>query len=101
MSQQGLDLSRSVQIVRRHRILLAVMVVIGILAGCAYAVLFPAKLTGTALVVLPQTAQSAAAAAAETGTGPNADGYTATQELIASSNAVLTAALPNVRPAMS
>ena len=33
MNQQGLDLSRSIQIVRRHRILLGVMVVIGILAA--------------------------------------------------------------------
>ena len=98
MSQQGLDLSRSVQIVRRHRILLGVMVVIGLLAGCAYAVLFPAKLTGTALVVLPGASQSTAAGA---DTGTAGDGYIATQEVIASSNAVLSAALPNVRPVMS
>jgi capsular polysaccharide biosynthesis protein len=99
MSQQGLDLNRSVQIVRRHRILVGVMVVIGILIGCVYAVLFPAKLTGTALVVLPQTPPAAAAAGAATGTG--ADGYTATQQVIAGSNVVLADALPNVRPAMS
>ena len=98
MSQQGLDLSRSVQIVRRHRILLGVMVVIGLLAGCAYAVLFPAKLTATALVVLPGAPQSTATGA---GTGTAGDGYVATQEVIASSNAVLSAALPNVRPVMS
>ena len=97
MSQQGLDLSRSIQIVRRHRILVGVMVVIGVLAGCAYAVLFPAKLTGTALVELPPSTQSQAAAAS----GTDANGYTATQEVIASSNAVLSAALPNVRPVMS
>ena len=102
MSQQVLDLRRSVQIVRRHKILVGAMVTIGILAGCAYSVLFPAKLTASALVVLPQTSQSAAAAAAAGttgGTGP--DGYTATQEVIASSTTVLSAALPNVRPAMS
>lgn len=98
MSQQGLDLSRSVQIVRRHRILLGVMVVIGLLAGCAYAVLFPAKLTATALVVLPGAPQSTATGA---DTGTAGDGYVATQEVIASSNAVLSAALPNVRPVMS
>jgi capsular polysaccharide biosynthesis protein len=101
MSQQGLDLNRSVQIVRRHRILVGVMVVIGILIGCVYAVLFPAKLTGTALVVLPQTSPAAAAAAAGTATGTGADGYTATQQVIAGSNVVLAGALPNVRPAMS
>ena len=104
MSQQGLDLSRSVQIARRHRVLVGVLLVIGILAGCAYAVLNPAKLTGTALVLLPESSQSAAAAAAgaNAGTaGSSDDGYTATQEVIASSNAVLSAALPDVRPAMS
>ena len=69
MSQQGLDLSRSVQIVRRHRVLVGVMVVIGILAGCAYAVLYPAKLTATALVVLPESSQSTAAGA-NAGTPP-------------------------------
>ena len=102
MNQQGLDLSKSIQIVRRHRILVGVMLVVGFLVGCGYAVIFPAKLTGTALVVLPQSTQSAAAAAAQGATGGTVpDGYTSTQEVIAGSNAVLSAALPNVRPPMS
>jgi capsular polysaccharide biosynthesis protein len=100
MSQQTLDLRRSVHIVRRHKVLVGVLVVTGILVGCAYSVLFPAKLTATAYVVLPQTSQSAAAAAANTDSG-SADGYIATQQVIASSTAVLAAALPHVRPAMS
>ena len=100
MSQQVLDLRRSVQIVRRHKVLVGVMVALGIAAGCAYSVLNPPMLTSTALVVLPESAQSAAAAGGSAaGTGP--DGYTATQEVIAGSNQVLSAALPNVRPAMS
>ena len=53
MSQQALDLRRSVQIVRRHRILVASAAVLGILAGGAYAKLNPPMLTSTALVVAP------------------------------------------------
>jgi capsular polysaccharide biosynthesis protein len=99
MSQQVLDVRRSVQIVRRHKVLVSVMVALGIAAGCAYSVLNPPMLTSSALVVFPGT-QSAAAAA---GTGANGgpDGYTATQEVIAGSTKVLSAALPNARPAMS
>ena len=41
MSQQTLDLRRSVQIVRRHKLLVGVMVALGILAGGAYAVFNP------------------------------------------------------------
>ena len=39
MSQQALDLRRSTQIVRRHKILVGIVVILGILAGGAYAVL--------------------------------------------------------------
>jgi capsular polysaccharide biosynthesis protein len=73
-----------------------VAVVLGILAGAAYAKLNPPKLTSTALVVLPQNAQSSQAA-------PNGgpDSCTATQEGIATSTKVLTDALPHVRPRVS
>ena len=100
MSQQALDLRRSIQIVRRHKLLMGIMVALGLLAGGAYAVLHPPMVTSTALVLLPQSGQAAAngAAAAANG-GP--DPYTATQEVIAKSNPVLLAALPNVRPVMS
>ena len=54
MSQQALDLRRSVQIVRRHRKLFGAVVALGLLIGAAYAVLKPPVLTSTALVVLPQ-----------------------------------------------
>jgi hypothetical protein len=52
--------------------------------------------TSTALVVLPQAGQNAAAAADN---GP--DPFTVTQEVIAGGNPVLSGALPDVRPAMS
>jgi capsular polysaccharide biosynthesis protein len=96
MSQQAPNLRRSVQILRRHRILVAAAVVLGILVGGAYARLHPPMMTSTALIVLPQNAQSEQAAA-----NGELDAYTATQEVIADSNDVLSAALPDVRPHMS
>jgi capsular polysaccharide biosynthesis protein len=96
MSQQGVDLRRSVQILWRHKILVGVVVVLGILAGAAYAKLNPPKLTSTALVVLPQNSQSSQAA-----NSGGIDSYTATQEVIATSTPVLTDALPHVRPHVS
>ena len=100
MSQEALDLRRSIQIVRRHKLLMGIMVALGLLVGGAYAVLDPPMVTSTALLLLPQSGQAAvngAAAAANGGPDP----YTATQEVIAKSNPVLLAALPNVRPVMS
>jgi capsular polysaccharide biosynthesis protein len=100
MSQQALDLRKSVQIVRRHRLLVGIMVAVGLLLSGAYAVLHPPTVTSTALVLLPQSGQAAlngADAAANGGPDP----YTATQEVIAKSNPVLFAALPDVRPSMS
>jgi capsular polysaccharide biosynthesis protein len=99
MSQQPLDLRRSIQIIRRHRLLVGVIVILGILAGCGYSALKPPLLKSTALVVFPQSVQSANAAAATVNGG--SDTFTATLEVIASSNQVLAAALPDVRPAMS
>ncbi len=96
MSQQPLDLRRSMQILWRHRILVVGAAVLGILAGGAYAKLHPPMMTSTALVVLPQNAQSAQVTA-----NGGADPYTATQEVIAGSNQVLLGALPDVRPRVS
>ena len=96
MSQQALDLRRSSQIVRRHKILVGVVVALGILGGAAYAVLKPPMLTSTALIALPASA-SAQPAANTSGIDP----FTATQEVVAGSYQVLMRALPDVRPAMS
>ncbi len=100
MSQEALDLRRSIRIVRRHKLLVAIAMVLGLVVCGAYAVLKPPMVTSTALVLLSQSgqaAQSGAAAAANGGPDP----YTATQEVIAGSDPVLLGALPNVRPAMS
>jgi capsular polysaccharide biosynthesis protein len=99
MSQETLDLRRSLQIVRRHRTAVGVAAALGLLAGAAFTVLSPPMLSSTALVVLPPSFQSATAAPTA-GTGTTNDG-TATQVVIASSSPVLSGALPRVKPAMS
>jgi capsular polysaccharide biosynthesis protein len=101
MSQQALDLRTSMLIVRRHKLLVGIVMLLAILGSGAYAMTHPPMLTGTALVVLPQTSQSTAAAAAAGAGNNGTDPYTATQEVIAGSNAVLTNALQNVRPPMT
>lgn len=99
MSEEALDLSRSAQILRRRKLLMGALVALGILAGGAYTVLRPPLVTSTAFVALPQSqaAQQGELASANGGTNP----YTATQQIIAASNRVLSDALPSVRPAMS
>ena len=100
MSQETLDLRRSIQIIRRHKLLMGIMVALGILAGGAYAVLKPSMVTSTALVLLDQSSQAAQAGAAAAGNG-GANPWTATQLVIAQSNPVLSGALPHLRPVMS
>jgi len=97
MSQQAMDLRRSIKIVWRRKILVAAVMVLGILAGGAHAWFNPPTLASTALVVLPQPPQNAQV----TGGNGTTDPFTATQKVIAGSNKVLAAALPDVRPAMS
>ena len=101
MSQQGLDLRRSFNLVRRHKVLVGIIVALGILIGDGYALLNPPMLTSTALVVLPQSVQNAAQNAAANNGADAATEFMATQAVIAGSNPVLLAALPHVRPAMS
>ena len=99
MTQKTLDMRRSVQIVRRHKVLVAMTVALGVLGGGAYAVLNPPMVTSTALIALtpPASQSSTQQAAPASGTDP----YTATQEVVAASDPVLLAALPNIRPALS
>jgi capsular polysaccharide biosynthesis protein len=97
MSQQALDLGRSIQIVRRHRVFVVVVVALAVLGGAAYAVLKPPMVSSTALIALPTSTNSQSAAATTTGA---TDAVTATQEVVADSYQVLSGALPDVRPAM-
>ena len=88
MSQETLDLRRSIRIVRRHKLLMGVAVAVGCLAFGAYGVLKPSTVTSTALVLLSPTGQAAQSAIAVAGTG-GPDPYTQTQEVIAKSTPVL------------
>jgi capsular polysaccharide biosynthesis protein len=99
MSEQALDLRRSAQILRRHKILVGIVVILGALAGGVYAVINPPLLTSTALVILPQSSQAQQGAAVIIDGA--ADPYTITQQVIMTSNIVLHGALPRVRPARS
>jgi capsular polysaccharide biosynthesis protein len=83
MSEQALDLRRSMQIVRRHKILVGAFLLVGLLAGAGYAVLKPPMITSTALVGLPPTTRD-----------------TSTQVVIAASSPVLTLALRSIHPAV-
>lgn len=80
MSQQALDLRSAVNIVRRHRLLVGVLLILGIVCAGAYAVLNPPKLTSQALVVLPSTGNA----------------NMPTQVVIADSDPVLSAALDHI-----
>lgn len=95
MSERALDLRRSLQIVRRHKILVSLLAVLGLVLGGAYSVLKPPMLTSTTLIVLPQSAVNPQSVQ---GTGSP---YTATQVVIADSTPVLSAALSKISPATS
>jgi capsular polysaccharide biosynthesis protein len=84
MSEQPLNLKRSLQILRRHRIAFGLTVMLGLFAGAAYTMLNPPMYTATALVALPSSTQNAT-----------------TQAVIANSNAVLARAARSIDPAMS
>jgi capsular polysaccharide biosynthesis protein len=102
MSQQSLDLRKSVQIVRHRKRLVGGAVALGILIGAGFAVLNAPPLRSTALVVLPQAAaQSAQSAGGGSDTTAGTSGYMATQVVIASSDPVLSAALPRIEPPTS
>jgi len=96
MSDQPLDVRRSVQVVRRHRILVGFAIALGLLTGTAFAFLNRPMLRSTALVVLPGVPQTA-----QTTAGPGSGSYIETQAVIAGSDPVLTRALPHISSATS
>src|SRR5438132_9800660 len=85
MSQRGLDLKASAQIVRRRRRIVLFAAVLGLLAGVALALLSPPMLTSKALVALP----------------PEPARDIQTQAVVASSAPVLAGAMRHVDPAVS
>ena len=85
MSEQALDLRRSMQIVRRHKIVVGIATVLGLGAGVAFVMLSPPTLTSSALVELPTSAAK----------------YITTQVVIAGSDPVLTGAARQLDPPTS
>ena len=84
MSQQSLNLRRSAQIVRRHRILVGAVTLAGLLIAIAFSVLRPPLVTSTSLVVFAHNT-------------PNV----ATEVVIVGSEPVLSRALPDIHPRMT
>jgi len=84
MSEQAIDLQRFARIVRRRRKLVGIAAGVGILLGAVFAVLNPPAQTSKAVVVFPNGAASVA-----------------TQVVVASSDPVLSGALPHISPAVS
>ena len=84
MSQETLDLKRSLHIVRRHRKVVGAVAAVGLLAGVAYGFLDPPKPTSSALVVLAPATKDVP-----------------TQVVIAGSQPVLQGALSKIKPRAS
>ena len=92
MSQQALDLRRSLQLVRRYRNIVGFAAALGLVAGAVYTALHPPMLATKALVALPPTVVGIA--------GPPARDL-ASQVVIATSDPVLAKAMRHVTPAVS
>jgi capsular polysaccharide biosynthesis protein len=75
-----MDFRRFLQTIRRYKILVVLMALVGLGIGVAFTVLRPPLLSTQALIQLPPTR------------------YIQTQVIIADSNPVLTSALPSVQP---
>jgi len=85
MSDQVLDLRRSLRIVQRHKAIVGIAAALGLFAGAALTVQNPPMLASKALVVLPDSASR----------------YIGTQVVIAGSNPVLAGAMRGVNPPVS
>ena len=99
MSQQSLDVRASLQIAKRHKILLGSFVLVGLIGGSAYALTSPPKQTSEALVVIPESALGSTSVNASS--GALTDSGAETQVLVAGSDSVLEGALPNITPSIS
>jgi len=100
MSQQNLDLRKSVQIVRRRKRLFGGVTALGLLIGVAYALLTAPMISSTALVVIsgmPAPVVNPVNTVGDAGAATSL----ATEIVIASSDPVLAGALPKVSPPTS
>jgi len=98
MSQQDLDVRKSIQIVRRHKRLFGGVAALGLLAGAAYAVLTPPLISSAAQVVISGVAAPLTNQANASSGNPSGQTSLATEIVIASSDPVLAGALPKVSP---
>jgi LPS O-antigen subunit length determinant protein (WzzB/FepE family) len=62
MSEQALDLRRSLHVAWRHKIIVGIVAALGFLLGAGYASIHPSMLTAKTLVVLPQNTPNMATA---------------------------------------
>jgi capsular polysaccharide biosynthesis protein len=97
MSEQALDLRRSVQVVRRYRIQVGAVALIGLLAGTGYAASHPPPYRSESLVLIAESSSTAAQATTPSGVSSQI----ATEVIIADSDQVLAGALPQISPPMS
>jgi len=99
MSQETLDLRRSLQLVRRHKIIVAICAAVGLLAGVGWALYHPPMPSSEALV---EVVLSPAAQVAQIQSGSTVDNSPlATQVVIATSNPVLVRVQRTVAPSVS
>jgi len=91
VSGQALDMKGSVRIIRRHRILVGALAILGLIAGASSTVYRPPMFKTSALVIVPNAK----------GFATEGGAYIDTQIVIAHSDPVLVAALPHVGAAMS
>jgi capsular polysaccharide biosynthesis protein len=84
MSDQPLDLRRSMQLLRRHKVVVAAFAVLGLAGGIGLAALSTPTFTSNALVVLPSSARDVS-----------------TQKFIATSDPVLARAARTIDPSES
>jgi capsular polysaccharide biosynthesis protein len=99
MSQETLDLRRSLQLVRRHKIVVGAFTALGLLAGVGLVLHRPPMLSSEALVevLLSSSAQAAVVPGAPGGSNP----VLTTQIVIATSDRVLASVQRAVDPSMS
>jgi len=99
MSQETLDLRGSLQLVRRHKIVVGIFAALGLLAGVGLVLHRPPQLSSEVLVdvLLSSPAQAAAASGGPGGSNP----ALATQIFIVTSDTVLDSVRRTVDPSMS
>jgi capsular polysaccharide biosynthesis protein len=98
MSQQKLDLRKSIQIVRRSKKLFGGIAALGFVVGAAYAVFTPPTTSASVLVVISGMPTTITNEANASSSNPTAATSLATEIVIATSDPVLAGALPKVSP---